>query len=42
MKELIIAIFSLGLGIYNVYNFYKKDKENEAGLLYEEKNKAKA
>lgn len=42
MAKLLIAIFSLGLGIYNVYSFYKKDKQNEVGLLYEEKTKIEA
>lgn len=37
MAKILIALFSLALGIYNVYNFYKQDKENENCFLYQEK-----
>jgi len=35
--KLLIGIFSLCLGIYNVYTFYKIDKQKENSFLYQEK-----
>lgn len=37
MAKILIGLFSLALGIYNVSIFYKNDKEKESSYLYQEK-----